>query len=441
MRLLIVDTDGVGLSTAVRAVEAGHLVRWYVKPKKMNFKEAGEGFKGVQRVGNWLPSVPWADVVLPTSNDDFLGRLTQLKKSGYPIFGPTTESAALEINRGQGLELLSMHNIESAPYLTFKKMEQAYAHVLANPGDRYVFKTLGDNEDKALTYVSKHAADMVSWMEGKMQTTRIKGDVMLQTFVDGIEMGVSRFMGRDGWVGPWNESFEHKKLMSGNYGPNTGEQGTVAYFTPESKLGEETLAKLEYALRQRGHIGDVALGFMIEKTTGMPRPNEFTCRLGWPIWNLMLGSIRDDPVKWMLDALEGRDTTTFKTDIGCCLVVATPPYPEEPEHRAQALGNPIYGVTNGNRKHIHPQGVMIMNQPDIENGKIVRRPTWSTAGTYNCVVTGFGSTVKQACERAYKTTKQIHISNMLVRDDIGEKLKEQLPALHKQGYADWCTYE
>ena len=122
------------------------------------------------------------------------------------------------------MKLMEKVGIECAPYKTFPNMKAAEAHVLKTE-ERFVFKTLGDNEDKSLTYVSKGPGDLVAWMR---RTPPPKGEVMLQTFIKGIEMGVSRFMGTKGWVGQWNESFEHKKLMPGNYGPNTGEMGTIA---------------------------------------------------------------------------------------------------------------------------------------------------------------------------------------------------------------------
>ena len=72
---------------------------------------------------------------------------------------------------------------------------------------------------------------------------------------------------------------------------------------------------------------------------------------------------------------------------------------------------------------------------------MTRRPLWNTSGDYVAVVTGFGKDVKQAATRAYKTVDQLHVSNMMVRDDVGEGLEEQLPKLHKMGYAMHCDYD
>ena len=61
MKLLIIDTDNVGLSFAWRAAMAGHDVRWFVKPKPINNPDTGNGFKGVMNVDNWVANMKWAD--------------------------------------------------------------------------------------------------------------------------------------------------------------------------------------------------------------------------------------------------------------------------------------------------------------------------------------------------------------------------------------------
>ena len=68
------------------------------------------------------------------------------------------------------------------------------------------------------------------------------------------------------------------------------------------------------------------------------------------------------------------------------------------------------------------------------------KSVWTTAGDYVAVVTGFGNSVSQSTKRAYKTMENLHIANLIVRDDVGEGLKEQLPKLHKMGYALHCNY-
>ena len=436
MKVLFVDQDNVGLSYCCRAVAAGHEVKWFVKPRPGANLNAGKGFKGIEKVDNWVAHAKWADLIVSTSNDDYIERLEFFRKKGFPVFAPSVASTHLEVSRADGMKLLEKVGIECVPYKTFKSMADAEKHVMKTE-ERFVFKTLGDNEDKSLTYVSKSPADLVAWMR---RTPPPKGEVMLQTFIKGIEMGVSRFMGTKGWVGQWNESFEHKKLMSGNFGPNTGEMGTVAYFTPDSKLGDDTLGKLEDELLKLGHRGDAALGFMIDEK-GQPWPTEWTCRLGWPIANMMLGATQGDPIQWMKDAIDGKDTTTFKEDIGVCLVLAHADFPHGNATKRETDGVPIYGVSNGIRQHLHPQAVQMMKQPDMNGDQMVERDMWCTAGDYAVVITGFGKTVKQARERAYKTADKLHVANPILRDDVGEKLEETLPKLQDMGYAMHADFE
>lgn len=235
-KILIIDNDGVGLSFAWRCVQAGHEVKLFLASKDSISKEIGNGFKGITKVQNWVPHAMWADLIFPISNDLFLERLEFFKSKGAKYFGPSVKSAELEIKREVGLDLCKKNGLNVAEYKTFKTVKDARTHV-ENTGERYVFKTLGDNEDKSLTYCAKHAADMINWMDSLKAEP--KGDVMLQSFVKGIEFGVSRWMGAKGFVGPYNESFEHKKLMPSNWGPNTGEMGTIAAFVEESRSGKK----------------------------------------------------------------------------------------------------------------------------------------------------------------------------------------------------------
>ncbi len=214
----------------------------------------------------------------------------------------------------------------------------------------------------------------------------------------------------------------------------------MSAFVPESKIGSETLAKLEKELLKIGHLGDTALGFMIDDA-GKPWPTEWTCRPGWPIFSQMLGAVQGDPAQWMLDALNGKDTTSFKEDVSTCLVVTQPNFPYGDSKKEEVSDIPIYGVTKGNKKHLHPMGVKIDVLPDMDGEKVIDRPLWNTSSDYVLVVTGYGESVKQSAERAYKTVKQLHLSNMLVRDDIGEALEQQLPELHKLGYATHFEYD
>src|SRR5258708_20555376 len=103
--------------------------------------------------------------------------------------------------------------IDLPPYKSFNSFDEAESYVWKTE-KRFVFKTLGSEEDKSLTYVSKTPADMINKIrKWKKQGNKLKGPCMLQDFVSGIEMGVSCWFSPKMGFSKWkNINFEHKKL-------------------------------------------------------------------------------------------------------------------------------------------------------------------------------------------------------------------------------------
>jgi len=355
------------------------------------------------------------------------------------VFGPSENSAALEIKRGKGMDLFKKCGIEVPEWSQFPTLEAAESHV-RKTGKRYVFKNMGDEEDKSKSYVSKTAADMVARLQRWKKLGMTDGaPFMLQEVIEGIELGVSCWMGASGFIGKANENWEFKKLLSGNCGPNCGESGTVLKYVDKSKLAEQVLYPVEDELVKMGHLGDVDVNCIISQD-GKAWPLEWTTRMGWPAANIMWATHKGDPIQWMADAVDGIDSLEVSPQVACGIVVAQPDYPYSKKTKAETDGIPIYGVTPENQKYIAPQSVKIVPQPNMEGDKVIDKPTWTTTGDYICVVTALGKTVKQSCERAYKTVKELHIPDMIYRDDVGEKLEKELPELHKHGYATEFSY-
>jgi phosphoribosylamine---glycine ligase len=426
------DTVGEGLAFALRCVKAGHQVRLYLAPG--NNPTTGDGFKGVEKVSNWIGSMGWADLTFATGNHQFLARLNAFKARGKAVYAPSVEAAKLEIDRGKGMEFFKSCGIEVPEYTEFKTLKDAEQHVWENE-ERYVFKTMGDEEDKSLSYCSKSPADMIArlqrWQKLNMNP---KGPVMLQEFIEGTELGVSQWMGTEGFIGLPNENWEHKKLLSGNCGPNSGEAGTVLKYVSESKLANEVLYPLEDKLIEMGCLGDVDVNCMIDES-GQAWPLEFTVRPGWPAFNIQMIEHRGDPIEWMRVACAGDDAMDCGLDHCCGVVLAQPDYPYSKLTKAETDGIPIYGVTPQNQRYIHPQSVKVEKLPVMNGAGVTEGENWSSAGDYLAVVTGTGKSVSQACERAYKTVKEVTVADLMYRDDVGEGLKDDIPKVQKHGFA------
>ena len=430
--MLLIDGEGQGLDLAYRAGEAGHTVRWY----RMSDKPVkdGEGFPGIKLVDGWKEHMSWAKsgVIITTGNHKLMKELDRYREYGFPLFTPSSASAQLEINRKTGMDLMQKHDLNICPYKMFDSLQGAIDHVVKTD-ETYVFKTMGDEEDKSLSYVGCSPEDLVSWLEKRLsEGLKLKGRCMLQEKMEPVaEVGIAAWIGPAGFLPYWEVSFEHKRLMPGHFGPNTGEMGTVCQYVDADPL-VDVLRSFESDLVKLGHVGDIAINGGID-SKGAYWPFEWTARLGWPDMFIRMAMHRGDPVQWMRDLCDGKDTLKVSNDTAIGVLVAQPPFPTKVEDQEQVEGNRIDGLKDI-WDQVHPIGMMIADGPKIVDGSLEQQDTFYTTSEYVMCVTGTGKTVQAANKSVYRAIKDIKLANMIVRDDIGETVMEGLPKLHELGY-------
>jgi phosphoribosylamine--glycine ligase len=380
----------------------------------------------------------WAadGLVVPTGNNKHMRELDAWRRMGSPVFGPSLASAALEVNRGRGMEALEAAGIEVPAYRTFKTLREAEHHVRKTE-QSFVFKTLGDEEDKSLSFVCSNPAEMVAKLQ-KWQADgmRLKGPCMLQEKIDMVaELGIAGWMGPDGFLPErWELAFEHKRLMPGGWGPNTGEQGTVCQYVKDSRLADEVLIPLEGLLRQLKHTGDANINCGID-AKGRAWPFEWTARLGWPDFYIRQAMHEGaDPAQWMRDLLRGRDSLKVNYDVAIGVVMAQKPYPYDDGTPEEVEGNPVYGAEDLGEQ-LHPVQMMIGRGAIMDGDAILEGSLAMTTGPYVAVVTGTGATVAAAQASVYGALDKLS-TQWIIRDDIGRDLEDTLPKLHKLGLAE-----
>jgi len=440
MNVLVIDIESHGLDFVLRCAEADHSVRWYKDGKPTR---DGDGFRGFEIVDDFRSHMKWArdGLIFVTGNCKYIRELDRYRDLGFKIFGPTQRSADLEIKREFGLEQMKLAGIEVPAYETFKSLEDAQK--FARKSDKcWVFKTLGSEDDKSLSFVSCDPAEMVGWIGRQIKKgMKLKGPCMLQEKIDMMaEFGVSGWFGPQGFLpGKWQECWEHKKLMNGEIGPNTGEMGTLCHYVETSKLADEMLKPMENFLLKAGHCGDFAIGAGIDKS-GKAWPFEFTARAGWPCFFIQVASHKGDPAQWMRDLLDGEDTLKVKNDVAIGVVLAQPKFPYNVSKPEDVEGNPIAGLEDAD-DNAHCIGVMMERGPKMDDGKVVDGPIPQTTGEYVLCMTGLGKTVSDARKKVYKAIDGVKYPNMMYRTDIGEKLEPVLGKMHEFGYALETNYE
>jgi phosphoribosylamine--glycine ligase len=438
MKVLIMDIEGggTGVNLGLRAKDCDHEVRYWMPTRAGNPRPYADGL--LEKPKEWEPSMDWADLIVLTGNNRYASSLAEYFGAGYPIFGANIKGAELELDRGKGQETLQKYGIKTIPYTVVSSPEEGIA-LIKETGKAYAMKPWGGTEDCALTYVSSAPDDGIFTLEKWKREGLFKGQLMMQEKIEGIEMGIAGWFGPGGWSRALEESFEHKKFCNDDLGANTGEMGTVIRHVTSSKLFDLLLDPITDYLHSINYVGDCSINCMIDKK-GRAWPMELTMRLGWPDFNIRQEVIKGCPVTWMKDLIYGKDTLEVSKKIALGLIMAHGDFPHENDPPEKWADFPIYGVEDDKMEHLHMQQVK-WGKGYLWDSKLSRPPMFLTAGTYPLVVTGSGSTVLAAADKAYDLAWSIKWpSNVLFRTDIGKRLETQLPELHKHGYAEGMNY-
>lgn len=436
MNLLILDDIGYCLDLALHAQEYGHNVKVFIWPNDDRTRsEVGDGL--IDRVENWQRLARnWADLIFLTDNTHFLRDLAPIREK-VRVFGATWQSAQLELDRQKGQDMFAKCGIPTIPSETFTDYNKAIEYV-KKKGVRMVSKPSGD-ADKALSYVSKSPADMVYMLERWRDLKKIKSPFILQEFKKGVEIAVGGWIGPQGFIrGKWYENFEVKKMMNGDLGVNTGQMCEVSKYAEESLLAEKLLLPLEQEIIKTGHIGYFDMAAIMDED-GEVWPLEATSRPGWPPFHLQSYLHQGDPVQWMFDLCDGRDTLEVNRNICAGVVMAIPDFPYSKITRKQLQGYPLYHLDDVDSEQIRLVECKKGVAPYMDGDKVVNKEGIVSAGDYILVSCGAGQTIRQAAKKAYEPLEVIEMPNSpFWRTDCGVKQAKELPELQSHGYClEW----
>lgn len=422
-KFLFVSIDALINDIAWQVVKEGHDVRYYIQDK--DIRDIADGF--VPKTDEWKKDIDWADVIV---FDDVLGqgkKAHELRRKGKLVIGGTEYTDMLEDDRTFGQEELKKADVNIIPFADFGSFDAAIDFVKKNPA-RYVIKPSGEAQNiKRLLFVGEEedGVDVIQVLEAykKSWSKEIKV-FQLQKRVTGVEVAVGAFFNGTEFIYPVNINFEHKKLFSGNIGPSTGEMGTTMYWSGPNQIFNETLKKIEPALKREGYVGYIDLNCIVN-ANGI-YPLEFTARFGYPTISIQQEGILM-PIGEFLYQLASGDLKEFKYkkgfQIGVRIVV--PPYPFNDPQTFETYSK---------------DSVILFKKPNLDGVHIGDAKTvdgeWLLAGNSGValIVVGTGQTMRQAQAQVYNRISNIMIPNMYYRNDIGDRWYEDSDKLHTWGY-------
>jgi phosphoribosylamine--glycine ligase len=347
-----------------------------------------------------------------------VGVVDEFRERGLRIFGPTKAAAQLESSKAFAKDFMKRHGIPTAAYETFSDPAAAHAYVDGR-GAPIVIKADGLAAGKgvvvALTLAEAHEA--ISWIleDNKLGVTHNAGGarVVIEDFLAGEE--ASFIVVCDGkHVVSLATSQDHKRLLDGDEGPNTGGMGAYSpapVVTPNvhAKVMHEIIQPTIAGMAKDGHpfTGFLYAGLMIDDH-GQPRTVEFNTRMGDPETQPIMMRMKSDLFELLMHATDGTlDQVELQWDrrVALGVVLAAEGYPLNPRK-----GDPITGLPADEDE------AMVFHAGTTEqDGKLL------TSGGRVLCVTALGESARTAAQSAYDLASGIQFAGRQYRSDIGHR--------------------
>ena len=423
-RFLIHSDSGDGVGLAVRLEREGHDVSLFIKDE--GFRGCGEGMvTHVSSIKEGLNKSPEA-IIFDMSGDG--DTADDLKKAGHCIIGAGKFNDLIEHDRSFGMRLCQKAGIAVPPYEVFKKTEVAKAiSFIKKSGKRYVLKP-DNNLALDLTYLAKDPEDMEKYLSWCQEQGILKGDFLLQEFVEGVEISTEVWFSRGKPLSRPNGTMEVKKFMAGNLGPATGCESSVVwpYSSLDTPIVEQTIAKIYPILEQMGYTGPLDINAIVSEGTAYFL--EFTPRFGYSALYALIELLPYDLGEFLGDVAYGEATEIAMDDaFAMALTLSVPPYPlasGKPETKSAfdvTRGRAVVGL---DLDHFFPYDLYAEGD-DLFTGGMLGLLGYLTA---------IGSSLDDVNDNVYADAKEVQAPDLQYRIDGIDRVREDLPELESMGF-------
>lgn len=340
-----------------------------------------------------------------------LGIVDLFRRNNRLIFGPDSKAAQLEASKEFAKKMMVKAKVPTANYKTFDNLDETLTY-LKTQKLPIVPKAdgLAAGKGVAVCTTFQEAQDFAK----QIFVDKVFGDsgnrVVVEEFLYGRECSILAICDGNTYQ-LLSSAQDHKRLLDGNEGPNTGGMGA---YSPspifdenlEQTVKEHVFQPILSTLEQSGirYTGILYAGLMI--TDNGPKVLEFNVRFGDPETQVILPRLKNDLLAVMIDAAQGSlDNHDLQWIDDSCLtvVLASKGYPEKADK-----GKPIVGLKTPSKSSIiFHAGTAEQNAQIVTNGGRV------------LTVTALGKNMEDARVAAYKQISEIQFDGMQFRKDIG----------------------
>ena len=345
-----------------------------------------------------------------------MGMVDAMEAAGIPAFGPCAAAARIEASKVFAKELMKKANIPTAASEIFTDPDEAKAYI-EKTGTPVVIKAYGLAKGKGVIIANtqEEAYSAVDMMMQDKVFGSAGAQILVEEFLEGVEASIMCFCDGE-HIAPMISSRDHKRLLDGDGGKNTGGMGAFAP-TPNytSDIAEtverDILRPAVKAMKEMGcpFKGVLYAGLMLTEKGAYVL--EFNSRFGDPETQVVLPMLRGDLLEIMMACREG---SLDKCDIswdkgGCCVVVmVSGGYPDK-----YASGYEISGICDA-----QSDNTWVIHAGTKRDGDRIL-----TAGGRVLGICAKSDSLAEAVKLAYEKAEKVSFKDAFYRRDIGSGIK------------------
>ncbi len=340
------------------------------------------------------------------------GLADALAERGIPCFGPSLAAARIESSKVFSKEFMRRHSIPTARASAFREVGPALDFAVAMEG-LPVLKASGLCAGKGVILPESRdelQSDIESLFAigGAGSAGGAGGEILVEERLAGEEVSILAFSDGKDWAA-MPAARDHKRLLDGDRGPNTGGMGSHApVLSPitTEELAEIVIAPAIRGLREEGtpFVGALFAGVIL--TAEGPKVLEYNCRFGDPETQVILPLLESDLAEVLLACALGRlreIKPRWRDGYAACIVLASEGYPEAPH----------FGGTIALPSKMPPESWILQAGTRREGSRLV------AAGGRVLDAVALGGTLDEALGRARLLVDSVRLEGSHYRRDIG----------------------
>lgn len=357
------------------------------------------------------------DILFPGPEDPLVAGIYDFFKNDpllkdIIVVGPSQEGAQLEGSKAFSKKFMERHNIPTAAYREFtaETFEQGVEY-LKNSATPIVLKADGLAAGKGVVIAQgvNEAVDAFTAMVQDKQFGKASEKVVIEQFLDGIELSVFAFADGDNYI-LLPEAKDYKRIGEGDTGLNTGGMGAISPvpFADEvfmKKVTDRIVVPTVKGLKEENIIYQGFIFFGLIKVNDEPFVIEYNCRLGDPETEVVMPRLQNDLVELILKMAKHRLNEVTV------------------EHNPKAAAAVM--IVSGGYPGGYPKGKVMTGFDKVENSLLFHAGTTEKDGTILTnggrvlAVTSYGNNIKEALKISNENIALIDFEGKYFRKDIG----------------------